>query len=93
MLKPCPFCGSRSVKLSQNASKVEDDGGVKYDFQDYYIRCTKCKSRGPLFYREQTAVSAWNGRAKINVENILTEEELQTMRKASDIMDKFTTRK
>ena len=88
MLKPCPFCGSRSVKLYQKTQESESEVD-KFEYGDYYIRCKKCKARGPLNCTEEKADSVWNMRAKIAVEHILSDEEFDIVKKSCNIMRKF----
>lgn len=88
MLKPCPFCGSRSIKLYQKIQESESEID-KFEYGNYYIRCTKCKARGPLNCTEEKAASVWNMRAKIAVEHILSNEEFDIVKKSRDIMNKF----
>ena len=52
--KPCPFCGSRDLRL-------EDIGGESYLF----VECKRCKADGPHDNddeREDRAVTRWNKR-------------------------------
>lgn len=51
-LKPCPFCGSRSVYAEQIGR-----GGY------FNVRCGNCLANIPLSGSRGTAVSAWNRRA------------------------------
>lgn len=53
--KPCPFCGSKKLKL-------ENIGGMSY----WLVECKDCKADGPHEQddeREHAAVSRWNERA------------------------------
>lgn len=52
--KPCPFCGSKKLKL-------EDIGGVSY----LIVQCQNCSADGPHdndAERENAAVARWNTR-------------------------------
>lgn len=51
-LKPCPFCGSRSVYVEQIGS-----GGY------FNVCCCDCLANVPLSGSRETAVAAWNSRA------------------------------
>lgn len=51
-LKPCPFCGSRSVQVEQIGS-----GGY------FNVCCCNCLANVPLSGSRETAVAAWNSRA------------------------------
>lgn len=51
-LKPCPFCGSRSVYVEQIGS-----GGY------FNICCGNCLANVPLSSSREIAVYAWNRRA------------------------------
>ena len=95
MLKPCPFCGSNSLKLRKQkkiypSEAIDED---TYEHIEYYVSCTKCMARGPLNILSQDAERRWNGRSKMNMSNVLSKEELQIFKKASDIIYKFTMRK
>lgn len=50
-LKPCPFCGSRSVYVEQISS-----GGY------FNVCCGNCLANVPLSGSRETAVAAWNSR-------------------------------
>lgn len=50
-LKPCPFCGSRSVQVEQIGS-----GGY------FNACCCNCLANVPLSGSRETAVAAWNRR-------------------------------
>ena len=70
-LKPCPFCGSRSVC-------IEQIGGGGY----FNICCRDCLANVPLSGSRETAVEAWNHRtnakelvAKLNV----SDEQMRRM--------------
>lgn len=46
-LKPCPFCGSRSVDLLRNSTKVA-------------FSCSDCKAVSAWFDDPSDAINAWN---------------------------------
>ena len=59
-LNPCPFCNSTNCEYAQTESTY----GIKHCF----IRCKKCKARGPQFPKKYAPslhmdiVKAWNSR-------------------------------
>lgn len=62
-LKPCPFCGSKSVALEKKNS-------------GYQVRCHYCGARGKYVvattsfaFRKAEAVNAWNRREGESYEN------------------------
>ena len=52
-LKPCPFCGSESVRI---VSWGEEDGNT------YWARCEKCYVSTQSYFRKKDVIEAWNGR-------------------------------
>lgn len=50
-LKPCPFCGSDDVSVIDIA-KV------------WMVKCESCLACGTVTTKENTAIKAWNRRAK-----------------------------
>ena len=57
-LKPCPFCGSKRVAVSETMS-------VNIP---YYVRCCTCECRTMPFETEVEAVRMWNTR-KLDLES------------------------
>ncbi|MBD2785402.1 restriction alleviation protein, Lar family [Xenorhabdus sp. DI] len=51
-LKPCPFCGDKSVILIN----------PKNDWR--YAECLRCRGRGPERYNHDSALAAWNQRVE-----------------------------
>lgn len=45
---PCPFCGSRSARVSETVAL------------HFFVRCDKCEARGPLTTCGEDAVWLWN---------------------------------
>ena len=43
-LKPCPFCGSESVKVTGRYRRKWSSQGVGYN--TYSVKCNKCHARG-----------------------------------------------
>lgn len=48
-LKPCPFCGYTSPKMTEKRS-----GGNRRTGDMYQILCGRCKARGPIFTAQYT---------------------------------------
>jgi len=55
-LKPCPFCGSRSVHVASRVLTLACSGA-------YFVRCMKCGAHGPYRATEKRAENRWNKRA------------------------------
>lgn len=54
-LKPCPFCGSKDLKISVYNNK----GGTVYQ-----VYCYRCGANGPDYGdNKQWAINAWNKRS------------------------------
>lgn len=52
-LKPCPFCGSKEVRMRFDSV-----------IESYYVTCKKCGAEVSQFYGlKDEAVEAWNRRA------------------------------
>ncbi|WP_415441972.1 Lar family restriction alleviation protein [Acetobacter okinawensis] len=49
-LKSCPFCDRPSARIIE---------GPAYDF----VQCFVCGAKGPIRYRKEHAITAWNTRA------------------------------
>ena len=46
-LKPCPFCGSDSLKIESKTTKVGWTGiEARVESKTFSVRCNKCHSRG-----------------------------------------------
>lgn len=53
-LKPCPFCGSKEVRMRFDSV-----------FESYYVACKKCGADVHQFYGlKDEAVKAWNRRTE-----------------------------
>jgi Lar family restriction alleviation protein len=50
-LKPCPFCGSKDIKI-----------GMTEALEFLYCYCNSCNSKGELCNMEESAIEAWNRR-------------------------------
>ena len=76
-LKPCPFCGSKKLKIDQKTSsttKWNSEMGRIDKLVVVTVRCNKCHTRGPTtsmyagFYDspakalEEKAIEVWNTR-------------------------------
>jgi Lar family restriction alleviation protein len=88
-LKPCPFCGSDKVSVSEN------DGGWPR-----WVDCDECESMGPTAHpkmnHEQAlafVVAGWNRRAKVKCVHELAREFLRSsdegLPKLADLMGLF----
>ena len=60
-LKPCPFCGGRDLRLS------EEEGPA-------YVICDSCETEGPVCPFWQQAANKWNDRNK-DVSHLVTLSE------------------
>ncbi len=49
-LKPCPFCGGEPI--------------VRKAMGEFWLRCEKCRSDGPMLSVEAVAIERWNTRAR-----------------------------
>lgn len=58
ILKPCPFCGSTNVFVTDSES---DD----HLFKIFYVTCGNCEAHGPVEYTEENASLAWEDRDEI----------------------------
>lgn len=56
ILKPCPFCGGKSVEI------LEDEN--KYLYYRYMAQCQKCGANAKLGRTKEEARKAWNRRAE-----------------------------
>ena len=58
-LKPCPFCGSKDLKIS--AQEAQEGGNV------LFVHCKHCDACGPAFEATleggEEAINAWNKRS------------------------------
>lgn len=50
---PCPFCGSRSVRISETTDSY------------FFVDCDVCKASGPLLTCGEDAVWLWNAAARL----------------------------
>jgi Lar family restriction alleviation protein len=53
VLKPCPFCGSPDLELSNLC-----------DPDDYFVSCNGCEVQQIANYTREEAIQRWNERAK-----------------------------
>ena len=53
---PCPFCGSRSVRISETTDSY------------FFVDCDVCKASGPLLTCGEDAVWLWNAAARFRPE-------------------------
>lgn len=51
VIKPCPFCGSKSCEVNLHEGTI------------WYVHCKKCLCRGPKHNSEKKSTSAWNKRS------------------------------
>lgn len=55
-LKPCPFCGSKDIKLTDRIEKNSP--------KTFYVWCLGCGTEGPFGLSPKSALDAWNKRSK-----------------------------
>ncbi len=53
-LKPCPFCGGKSMTHTE---------GWEFSGVWWTVCCPKCDFSGPEFLKKDEAIAAWNNRA------------------------------
>ena len=56
ILKPCPFCGSYDVGITNRYYTVFDD--------QYYCFCSECGAHTTYKLSQKKAIEAWNRRGK-----------------------------
>ncbi len=73
-LKPCPFCGSDSIKVASKKIELRQNEQTRQHRHMFYATCNKCHSRGKpirtgwLSFNSQTltyteeAIQVWNKR-------------------------------
>ena len=75
VLKPCPFCGSLNLKVSETGDGYYDTlNGVRHRFNPgnkYYevymmfrICCKNCHARGNAMHEPKDVVEKWNSLSK-----------------------------
>ena len=57
-LKPCPFCGSKNIRL----------WGITY----HWVQCEQCLSSTAISYTKEKVIESWNRRAN-NSDKIISE--------------------
>lgn len=55
-LKPCPFCGSKNVRVAENR--------MDYLFIGYSVHCDGCGVETSYTKDKDKAIEAWNRRAE-----------------------------
>lgn len=67
-LKPCPFCGSKNIKLLEYGN-----------WKNFYCECEDCRAIVPdpsiTDYTEEEAIEAWNTRHIENFGRFMNEPE------------------
>lgn len=58
-LKPCPFCGSTDVSISELKEKLSN-GAERFFFA---VECEECNFFGPESFQKEGAANVWNTRA------------------------------
>ena len=61
-LKPCPFCGSTNLRLSQEQAWIAVGLHAQECFA-HRVQCDGCRSRGSIDWYKDKAIAAWNTRA------------------------------
>lgn len=56
-LKPCPFCGSKNVEISEEKYMYTDE-------EYTVVICQECRSTGPHSITDRMARITWNGRGE-----------------------------
>ncbi len=66
-LKPCPFCGSRDVRIIYNECSnrlyIGRDGGIRHTPLTHSVKCLCCDSKTGEYEDCVVAIAAWNRRA------------------------------
>ncbi len=62
-LKPCPFCGSGNLDLS---NLVDED--------DWFVSCCQCGTQQIANHTKQEAINRWNSRAEPDMDGISERE-------------------
>ena len=66
-LKPCPFCGSKKLKIdSKKGSNFRYVNGKREDFHVVTVRCNRCHTRGPT-------TSVYLGYGQVNAARVMSE--------------------
>lgn len=65
-LKPCPFCGSKRIKVEQ-LEYDEDDAWYGFDVAGYYCMCP-CGASGATNKNKLAAIALWNTRVEVQQE-------------------------
>lgn len=65
-LKPCPFCGSKKLKIDYKASLYGYNGmSVRCEKHTYSVRCNVCHARGGAI--GGLVAKGYNGKANIEL--------------------------
>jgi Lar family restriction alleviation protein len=63
-LKPCPFCGSTEKDSVDPDADIPCVALHSWPHATYCVQCESCNCSGPLTKTPESAVEAWNKRAK-----------------------------
>ena len=55
-LKPCPFCGGKSIDIIRIKDSFWDTG------ETYHVKCANCNVETQTYFRKIDAIEAWNRR-------------------------------
>ena len=55
-LKPCPFCGCKSIDIIRIKDSFWDTG------ETYHVKCANCNVETQTYFRKIDAIEAWNRR-------------------------------
>lgn len=59
MINPCPFCGSKTVKI-RTRNLTRSDREYQGNRIKHYVRCGRCYARGSLASSAEEATELWN---------------------------------
>lgn len=86
-LRPCPFCGSRDVKISPPVNDGPED--VFDCLNQWQVGCHAlgCEITGPSRETEEECIAAWNSRVGVNEQQAAEIERLKSeMHRAVDFL-------